>query len=248
MISETKGRLLPQIPVIVTRFNRMVVDDYLSAVAGFHTTSQNNWAARFKSDEDTELEGPKIYHVNYARQALSFVNTQRGIISYEMLEAVGWWTPLLPAPRSVLLLAATALQQLGFEPDVSMSHMMSFQANFLCLLCGNKERMSWISLLDHFQTQQILYKRANITNGMLDLDLPLYDCHSELDHSPVAKIFGMDEDDWRDTRNAGSIVDFVPPKSCNLCKRLHVETSFETKADIQAHFRSWHHGFIAFDS
>lgn len=147
MFPERVGRILSQFPVVVKRFHQMVLDDYLSAVAGFNKGSQANWAARFEADDDMKLEEPNAYHINYARQALSFVNTDSGIISYGMLEAIGWWTPLSPAPRSVLHLAALVLRQLGLRYDVSMSHMMSFGIVFLCVRCGCKERMSWISLV-----------------------------------------------------------------------------------------------------
>ena len=75
---------------------------------------------------------------------------------------------------------------------------------------------------------------------MLDLDLPLYDCHSELDHSPVVKVLALDEIVGYDTHVIGLNANGESPESCILCRRLDVQTSFSTKAEVQSHFRSWY--------
>ncbi|KLO05645.1 hypothetical protein SCHPADRAFT_717676 [Schizopora paradoxa] len=209
--NETKERIFSQLPVIVNRFHHIVMDDYLNAVAGINTSSQENWVARFEAEEDTKLATPTETNITYARRALSFVDTQQGIVSYEMLEAVGWWTPLLPARRSVLRLAAMVLQQLEIQDDVSMSHMMSLGNVFLCDRCGSKEPMSWISLLEHFSRQQIIHGNIEIRNGV-----SLYDLHSDLKFSPVVKIVTVNEADVPRTHSTSSNAIFNPPVSCSL--------------------------------
>ncbi|KLO04669.1 hypothetical protein SCHPADRAFT_884252 [Schizopora paradoxa] len=247
--SRAGEQIRQELPNILKRFHRMVMDDYLNAAAGFDAGSQEGWAERFSTEEDTVSEEPNSNEIADARKALSFVDTAQGICSYEMLEAVGWWTPILPALPSVRQLAKLVLAQLRLSDDTPMSHMTSY--TFSCVRCESTEIMTWISLLDHFKSQLMAHENQSIRNSMLDLGLRPYGSHSHLDPSPVVNVLGPYKEvtgNAQDARPAALDVTSNLPTFCTMCKSLDVETSFSTKDDVQSHFLSQHHGCVIFDA
>lgn len=163
-------RILPQLPDIVQRFDLMVVNDYLHAVAGISDPSfrtSDDWAARFEAADHANLNEALEYHIYNVREALSFVDTPQGICSYGMLEAIGWWTPLLPAPRSVRNIANMIVEQLGFPKDVSMESVMARGPAFLCTRCGSLEKMTWISLVSSPSGMILGYSSSSMGSSII---------------------------------------------------------------------------------
>ena len=104
-------------------------------------TTASVWGLNFGDRE------PSMDQIAFVKRALSFAATPQGICSYDMLEAVGWWTPLSPAPLPVIHIANMIVGQLGLPADISMSEMMSYGCVFLCSRCENTIVMNWISLV-----------------------------------------------------------------------------------------------------
>jgi len=238
-------RILELLPDIVKRFHRMVVDDYLDVVLWGGSTNfctNDNWASRFEEEEGQAIWGPTESHISYVRRALSFFDTPQGIFSYDMLEEVGWWAPFSPVPRSVSRIAHMVLAQMQLPSDIGMSHMLSLGNVFLCARCGSTELMSWLELLDHFKYQQKTYEDANTKKQELGLDVPLFDCHSDAETSPPAMRLSASEVQWL---NENSISH--EPSRCSLCLSLDIDVSLSSQDEVQAHFCSWHHGYVDFD-
>ncbi|KLO05647.1 hypothetical protein SCHPADRAFT_717760 [Schizopora paradoxa] len=170
-IFGSKNRILSQLPTTLKRFHRMVMEDYIEVLAREGDSSfrtNDKWVERFTAlDEEDVFQltfwepEPRVDQIVWVKRALSFVDTPQGICSYDMLEAVGWWTPLSPAPLPVIHIANMIVRQLGLSIDISMSQMMSYGCTFLCNRCENPELMCWISLVSIRRRKALLLLKTH---------------------------------------------------------------------------------------
>lgn len=232
-----------QLPDIAERFHSIVVRDCVDVLNRFGDPTyftDNNWAARFGEEWEKREADPQVF--SYLYRAKSFFNTSFGLRSYATLfatEVTELMEPLSPAPLSVILIADKALEDLHLH-GISMSHILSFGARFLCARCENGEPMSWLKLLEHFKSQQEIFRRAYTNKLALGADIPIVDCHSENLSNPPARLITTQEAELLRAMRAN--LDHRSEGRCNLCMSLGVPMPLSTQDNLRiwTHHVSWH--------